>query len=422
MTDSGKMRQRAVQSRTIVTQGKITDGAIRVLAHDGVAGLTHRAVAKAAGVSLAATTYHFDTKADIIEAASRSLLDGYLLAFRRLAQRIRAGEEVALGGLDDLVLRVLRNALGRERTRSLAWCELILHGGRNPDGRSLARQWYRELDAVWHEISALLEPQASRQTASAAIDMTIGLTFVLHPLGLDASTATDLLADPRGLDGFLAALSAEGHSAPRQDGQAGKAAKRYDETRQKIVEAAIGIIIEEGAAGMSYHRVAKVLDMVRSGPRYYFTTIDDLLNTAQVALFGRAKDRYRAGMDAVDFSEIDTRRLLDVTTAIYFREALEFGRENIGYYSVWLNAAHTPSLRPAVASALLDLHRAWSRRIATASGAAPAPAATAALRIQALFIGKLIRAITGSLDMGELSLARDDFAAALVAGLDSGRH
>jgi DNA-binding transcriptional regulator YbjK len=117
MRDRGAPK-RAAQERALRTRRKIAEGAIQVLAARGVSGLTHRAVAKEAGVSLAATTYHFETKQDILAETSRMLMEGYLEAFRRLKTRVRAGEETAIRSMDDLVERVVGNALGRERTRS----------------------------------------------------------------------------------------------------------------------------------------------------------------------------------------------------------------------------------------------------------------------------------------------------------------
>lgn len=402
-----KSRQQTVQARTTVTRGKIVEGAIHVLAHAGVSGVTHRAVAKAAGVSLAATTYHFDTKSDIIKETSRVLLDGYLAAFRRLAHRIETGEETQLKSLDDLVRQVVLNALGREQTRSLAWCELILHDGRDASDPSAARHWYRQLDAIWHDIARLFDPEASRQRASAAIDLAIGLTFLLHPLGLHQTAARHLLEGRAGLETYLAGIARDDGDAS-SDKPDGEASKRYDEKRQKIVQAAIDILIDEGVSGITYRRIAEVSGMVRSGPSYYFASIEDLLSTAQVALFERAKARYRSGLDAAEAADMDTDRLIDLTTAIFFREALEFGRENIGYYSAWLSAAHSTALRATVAASLLDIHLAWARRFETIPGTTPNP--LAAMRMQALFIGKLVRAIASSLDISDLSLARRDFA------------
>jgi DNA-binding transcriptional regulator YbjK len=405
-----RSRQRAVQRRTLITRGRIADGAIQVLADAGVEGLTHRAVARAAKVSLAATTYHFDSKADIIEEASRMLLEAYLAAFRRMAGRIAAGEETRFASLDDLVARVVFNALGRDRTRSLAWSQLMLHGGRSPAGRILARRWYEQLDAIWHEIARLIAPGASPQDARAAIDLVVGLTFFLHPLGIDQATAMELIAGRQDAEPLLNRISRP-YAAGRAVGDDQQLPKRHVETRRKLVDAAIAIIVEEGIAGISFGRIADAAGMVRSGPSYYFATIDALLAAAQTALFERAKARYRAGLGSLKSAEINESRLLDLTTAIFYREALEFGKENIGHYSVWMSAAQNPSTRPAVASSLLGIHRAWTKRIALISGAPANPAV--ALRIQALFIGKLIRAIAAPVDVTDLSRARGDFADAL---------
>lgn len=407
-SETGKARRRALQNRTTVTRGKIVSGAIQVLARDGVQGLTHRAVARAAGVSLAATTYHFDTKAGIIEATSRALLDDYLDGFGRLAARIKAGEEQGIVSLDDLVERVAGNALGRDRMRSLAWCELILHEGRSRNGRALAQSWYERLDAIWHDIALLCDPAATLRAASAAVDMTVGLTFFLHPFGLDGATAKELLDGRVNVAELLAAI---GSPAPANDAAAKQAGARYAETRQNVLQAATDVIVENGAAGISYGRVADAIGMVRSGPSYYFSSIDELLQCAQMSFFERAKARYRSGLAAHAPADIDNHRLIDLTTAIFFREALEFARENIGFYSVWINAAQNPALRPAVASSLLDLDRAWTRRIAAATGKPPDPAVP--LRIQALFIGKVVRTIAASMEIADLSRAREDFAAIL---------
>jgi len=53
------------QERSIARRGRIAEAAIEVLATHGVAGMTHRLVAQRACVSLAATTYYYNTKFDI---------------------------------------------------------------------------------------------------------------------------------------------------------------------------------------------------------------------------------------------------------------------------------------------------------------------------------------------------------------------
>jgi DNA-binding transcriptional regulator YbjK len=49
----------------------LLDTVVRLIARLGVSGVTHRSVAKEAGVSLRATTYYFETKEDMIREALR---------------------------------------------------------------------------------------------------------------------------------------------------------------------------------------------------------------------------------------------------------------------------------------------------------------------------------------------------------------
>lgn len=397
-------RQRAVQGRTLLARSRIIEGAFEVLAAAGVEGLTHRDVASAAGVSLAATTYHFDTKSHIIEEASRNLLDDYLAAFRRMAERLAAGDAPGPASIDDLVWRVVTNALGRDRTRSLAWCELILHGGRSTAGRALAQGWYQQLDLVWRDLARLIEQGAAARSATQAIDLTVGLTFVLHPLGLRPTSERDVLA------GLAAASRPEPFGAPEARPEA-VASTRYTETRRQLVDAAISLVIEGGAGRVTNRHVAEAAGMVRSGPSYYFPVIDELIAQVQATLFERARQRYREGLGAGPPGPLDEARLLDLTTTIFCREALEFGSENIGHYSLWIRAAQNLPLQQAVVASVLSFHQAWSRRLA-GLGRAETVEVTA-LRMQALFIGKLIRAIATSAPVADLSWAREDFAAIL---------
>ena len=65
------------------TREAIVAATVRIVAREGVAAVTHRRVAGEAGVSLSSTTWHFKTKADILEAALE-------WTARREVDRIRA--------------------------------------------------------------------------------------------------------------------------------------------------------------------------------------------------------------------------------------------------------------------------------------------------------------------------------------------
>ena len=59
------------------------ESALSVPARDGVAGITHRAIGKAADVPLGSITYHFATLDDIVKLAFQTHVD-------RLATRFEA--------------------------------------------------------------------------------------------------------------------------------------------------------------------------------------------------------------------------------------------------------------------------------------------------------------------------------------------
>ena len=49
----------------------MVEATVRIVAREGVAAVSHRRVAAEAGVALSSTTWHFSTKAEILEAALR---------------------------------------------------------------------------------------------------------------------------------------------------------------------------------------------------------------------------------------------------------------------------------------------------------------------------------------------------------------
>ncbi len=127
-TDRGRARRHA-----------ILEAAIVVVARDGAGAATHRAVATQANVPLAATTYYFASKAELL-----------LEAFRHLTQgRIRALDE-ALAILPehmtpDVAAAAWANALAvnlrTEPARVLAEFEMHIEASRQPELRAVHEQW-----------------------------------------------------------------------------------------------------------------------------------------------------------------------------------------------------------------------------------------------------------------------------------------
>jgi DNA-binding transcriptional regulator YbjK len=117
----------------------IIEGAVRVIARDGVRGATHRAVAAEADVPLAATTYYFSSRDELVAAA-----------FHHLAAREITELEEGIGELPermspDLAAAVLASIVADDlrahREQILAEHEMHLEAGRTPALRDIHRRW-----------------------------------------------------------------------------------------------------------------------------------------------------------------------------------------------------------------------------------------------------------------------------------------
>lgn len=118
----------------------LLDAVLVIVERDGVAGVTHRAVAAEAGVSLASTTYHFATLDDLLVAA---LTEACAEFAADLTGRLEAASEDPVDALYDL----LRQCLDEGRGRTLAEYELYLLAARRPALRAAAAAWLDPLTA-----------------------------------------------------------------------------------------------------------------------------------------------------------------------------------------------------------------------------------------------------------------------------------
>ncbi|SMD08168.1 TetR/AcrR family transcriptional regulator [Lentzea albidocapillata] len=110
----------------------IVEATLRVIERDGVAGVTHRSVAREAGVPTTAPTYYFATLDDLLIAtllwSAEELCDDML-------------KIVASGGCARDIAQSLAKAVNENRSRTLAEYELYLLAGRRPELKPAARRW-----------------------------------------------------------------------------------------------------------------------------------------------------------------------------------------------------------------------------------------------------------------------------------------
>ena len=398
--------RRAKQERSERTRGAIIDAVIAILADVGVAGLTHRLVAQRSGASLAATTYYFESKQDMIAEASEDLLRSYVADLGRISDKVRGGGP---SGYRRFVARAAANAIGEHRTRSLAWCEIILDGVRHPEAHG---SWYERLIQAWTRIARAFEVPYPAIAARSGLDITVGALFHGLALGLDPDTLWTTLG------GRIAAtdlfpLTNSQVPLPVAPPLGPKAAC----TRERILEAAIRLLAARGASAVNYRSVALEAGLTPGAPAYYFNSSKTLLAEAQMLLFSRSKARSREVMSSA-FKDLDLPTMVELTAVIFQSEATEFGPLNLAAYAIWLQAAREPELRPLVHEALADLYRAWSRILLTL-GAANEGAEP--LLVQYLFVGAQIRAMAAGVTPNDLVKIRWRLRDDLTA-LAEGRH
>ncbi|ADB33853.1 transcriptional regulator, TetR family [Kribbella flavida DSM 17836] len=114
-------------------RAQIIEATLTIVRRDGAAGVTHRTVAKEAGITTSLTLYYFATLDDLLVAALTSITDSYTDHIRELID----SEDDPLDGLAQLIA----DSSGPGRERALAERELSSLAARRPALRPAARGW-----------------------------------------------------------------------------------------------------------------------------------------------------------------------------------------------------------------------------------------------------------------------------------------
>jgi DNA-binding transcriptional regulator YbjK len=115
---------------------RIANAAIAVVAERGVEGVTHRAVAAAAGVPLGSTTYHFATLDDLLVVALHTAAEHNVTRLREWARELSPDADLA-AALADLVVA----GLTEERAQTVVEYELYVAALHRPSLRRASMGW-----------------------------------------------------------------------------------------------------------------------------------------------------------------------------------------------------------------------------------------------------------------------------------------
>lgn len=131
MTEQDTVDGRKLRGRQ--RRAQIIEATLTIVHRDGAAGVTHRTVAKEAGITTSLTLYYFATLDDLLVAALTSVTDAY-------TQRIRELIDTADDPLDGLA-RLIAESAGPGRERALAERELSTLAARRTALRPAAWSW-----------------------------------------------------------------------------------------------------------------------------------------------------------------------------------------------------------------------------------------------------------------------------------------
>jgi DNA-binding transcriptional regulator YbjK len=117
----------------------ILEATIRIVGEHGPRAVTHRAVAREADVPLAATTYYFSSREELLEEALRYAGSRDVRDLEHLAQSLSPGD-LSVEALAAVLSAYLSKQLRTRRRTILAQYELQLESARRPHLRTTTRQ------------------------------------------------------------------------------------------------------------------------------------------------------------------------------------------------------------------------------------------------------------------------------------------
>ena len=136
---------RGPYARGVERRKALLEAVLRIVTRDGVAAVTHRAVAAESEASLRATTYYFATKEDMIREAFRFFCEESLEQIDATAERY-LDRDVGPG---DAVAMIFENVLKEWDNPNTSWVaefELILAIAREPSFAPEYRAFQQRLD------------------------------------------------------------------------------------------------------------------------------------------------------------------------------------------------------------------------------------------------------------------------------------
>jgi TetR/AcrR family transcriptional regulator, regulator of biofilm formation and stress response len=151
----------------------IIEATVRVIGNDGVDGVTHRAVAREAGVSLSSTTYHFASRDAIVSEALRRVADLEIERIAHDAEALVEGHADVASIARALTAWLTEQVTGDDLVRVRAGYHLQLEAARRPELRAIHVEWGQAVHGLAERVlraAGSPRPHTDAGILSSAID------------------------------------------------------------------------------------------------------------------------------------------------------------------------------------------------------------------------------------------------------------
>jgi len=117
----------------------ILDATLTLVGREGAGAITHRKVAEEAGVPLAATTYYFASKEELVREALLRAVESDQASLDQFAARLQAAGDI--DALATALVDLVQDWLGGHRAVLVSHYEISLEGARRAELTEISRAW-----------------------------------------------------------------------------------------------------------------------------------------------------------------------------------------------------------------------------------------------------------------------------------------
>lgn len=153
------------------------ESALEVLARDGVAGITHRAIGEAADVPLGSITYHFATLDDIVQLAFQTHVDKLASRFEARLASCQRGPDL----IECIVLAITDDLASHPNELAVTY-ELYGDAVRRNDNKRFTQQW---IDRAEEALAQHFDRATARLVDVVIEGLMVRMSIAQQPISKD---------------------------------------------------------------------------------------------------------------------------------------------------------------------------------------------------------------------------------------------